>query len=118
MQSKSLFRRQNVARSFAFGCAVALAGCASNGSVKASAQSQLVTACDKAQTAITLAGFFKDKMTAPELKALTVASDTEERFCSPSALAADLTPGAYSANIAALGQVLADMDSLSDGRAQ
>lgn len=114
------FRIQSTVRFFAFGfiATCAISGCATDGSIKPSAQSQLVAACDKAQTAVTLAGFFEDKMTPAEAEAVLLARSANDSFCSPSALAADLTPAAYSANVAALGKVVAVMDSLADAHAR
>lgn len=113
MQKNPLFRQQTVVRAFAFGCAVALAGCAADGSVKPSTQSQLVKACDNASTAVTLAGFFADKMTPAEYKIYSAAEKSVPEFCSPSALAADLTPAAVSTNIQALGDIVQQMNAVS-----
>lgn len=112
------FRQQTVIRSFAFGFAAtcALAGCATNGSVNPSTQSQLVSACDKAESAIAIAGFFQAKMTSAELNAYKIASDTDAKFCSASALASYGTPGAANAALAALDQVVADMQGVTDAK--
>lgn len=110
------FRQRALIRSFAFGFAAscALAGCASDGSVKPSTQSQLVAACDKAQAAVTVAGFFEEKMTPQELKVYRTATDSTDQLCSPSALAAYATPAAQAAAIGALGNIVRDMDTVKD----
>jgi hypothetical protein len=112
MNKETLFRIQRSTIAFAFACSCA--ACASNGSIQPSAQQTLVRACDQAQTAVTLATFFEEKMTPAEVKAVTVAQDSVSKFCSPSALAADLTPAAEATNTQLLGQIVADMNQLSD----
>jgi hypothetical protein len=93
--------------------AAALAGCAADGSVKPSTQSKLVQACDNASTAITLAGFFADKMNATEYAVYSAAEKAIPGFCSPSALAADLSPAALSFNIQTLGDIVQQMHAVS-----
>jgi hypothetical protein len=116
MQDSTKFRIQETVRNFAFAgiLASALGACASNGALTPSAQQTLVNTCDKASSAITLASFFEPQMTPVELTAFKAAQDAEASFCSPSALAADLTPAAVSANIASLGTVIVNMQGVAN----
>jgi hypothetical protein len=106
------FRTKMVVRAFAFGCTASLAACAADGSIKAPAQSQLVQACDDASIALTMAGFYADKINAKENEVFEAAKVAYPKFCSPSALAADLTPAALSANIQALGDTVAQLNAI------
>lgn len=99
---------------FSIACAVTLSGCASDGSLTPSAQSRLVTTCNEAQTAVTVAGFFQNKMNAFEIEYYLYAQKSVDQFCSPSAIAAYATPDAEAAAIAALGKIIQNMNAVKD----
>lgn len=117
MQKKTAFRQALVCRAFAFACPAALAtltlaGCATDGAVKPSTQSALVNVCDEAQIAVTLASFYRDKMTDREASIYQAAQIAVPKFCSPSALAADLTPAALASNLQALQDTITQLDAI------
>lgn len=111
MHKTHIFRSQTVVRSFAFACAVSLAGCATDGAVKPSAQSQIATACSDAEMGVALASFAVK--TPAQAEKLDIANTAVTALCNPTAQAAYGTPGAASSAIASIGAIITKLNAVA-----